>query len=104
MPKVLIQQPRWLDRGTTGFDFFQPQNDTKDNTQTAPELTGPSRKVALRGSEIFAIVGNELRWSDLEGWKESTTVEQHTDQQKEQPHKVRSCISIGECNRDIQLT
>jgi nucleoporin NUP82 len=89
MPKILVQQPRWLDRGTTGFDFFQPQGDKKDTAQTGPELSGPSRKVALRGSEIFAIVGGELRWSDLETWKESTDGP-HADQQSGQTYKVRS--------------
>jgi nucleoporin NUP82 len=102
MPKILVQQPRWLDRGTTGFDFFQPQNEKKDSTQTGPELSGPSRKVALRGSEVFAIVGGELRWSDLETWKESSTGAEHADQQSGHAYKVRRPNVVGETDKDNQ--
>lgn len=64
MPKILSRRPKWLDYGTPGFDFFQPADNDKSR-QTGPQYKGPSRKIAHRGTEVYAAVGSEVRWSDL---------------------------------------
>ncbi|KJX95446.1 hypothetical protein TI39_contig4112g00030 [Zymoseptoria brevis] len=65
MPKILSCQPRWLDHTTPAFDFFQPSNKNKSPQQHDEQRVAPPRKIAHRGSEVFTVVGNELRWSDL---------------------------------------
>lgn len=71
MPKVITHTPSWLSGPSPGFDFFQPGPQTKTplaltNGQGRKiDQTGPSRTIAHRGTEVFAVVGNEIRWSDL---------------------------------------
>ena len=71
MPKILSHTPSWLSRPSTGFDFFQPGPQTKapvalSNGQGRKvEYSGPSRTIVHRGTEVFVVVGNEIRWSDL---------------------------------------
>lgn len=67
MPKILARQPAWLDRNTPAFDFFQPADgsSSRPDAQDHEDRDAPARKIAHRGTEIFAVVGNELRWSDL---------------------------------------
>ncbi|EME45042.1 hypothetical protein DOTSEDRAFT_70922 [Dothistroma septosporum NZE10] len=70
MPKILSQQPRWLDHGTPGYDFFQPGRIDKTSSSNAT-TEGPLRRVAHRGSELFVAVGNEIRWSHLSTLKDA---------------------------------
>lgn len=65
MPKILSCQPRWLDHNTPAFDFFQPPDKNTSPQQHDEQRVAPPRKIAHRGSEVFTVVGNELRWSDL---------------------------------------
>lgn len=65
MPTILARQPAWLDRNTPAFDFFQPADRSKTRQDDDEDRDAPSRKIAHRGTEIFAVVGNELRWSDM---------------------------------------
>lgn len=70
MPRVVGYTPPWLSRPSPGFDFFSQTNplaETKSKGQT--HGTGPLRTTALRGTEIFHVVGNELRWTDLSLFK-----------------------------------
>lgn len=69
MPKVLSRQPRWLDYGTPAYAFFQPEDKAKAASNTGAH--GPQRRIAHRGTELFAAVGDELRWSDLARLKEA---------------------------------
>lgn len=64
MPSIIARQPAWLDRSSPAFNFFQTDNSRQDEDEHNRDA--PSRKIAHRGSEIFAVVGNELRWSDLD--------------------------------------
>lgn len=75
MPKILAQQPQWLARGSAGFDFFQPTVDQKDKSLSS-KATSPLKRFARRGTEVFAAVGNELRWGQLESWKEISEQQQ----------------------------
>jgi nucleoporin NUP82 len=96
MPKILSRQPRWLDHDSPAFDFFQPVDKSKSLENRDEPRHAPSRKVAQRGSEIFAVVGNELRWSDLGVLKEAgegngRNGQQH--QRNEQPaYKVSESV------------
>lgn len=84
MPKILSHTPAWLSRPSTGFKLFQPGD--KPRTPQAlnngagkkMDYTGPQRTVVHRGTEIFFVVGNELRWSDLVLLKEGEEEEDVT--------------------------
>lgn len=67
MPNILARQPKWLDRNTPAYNFFQSAENqqTKQDGEEDVNRDAPSRKIAHRGSEIFAVVGNEVRWSHL---------------------------------------
>lgn len=83
MPKIISYTPSWLSRPSPGFHLFSTSIDEHDgrglNHQTNGESNprnciGPKRTIARRGTEIFAVVDNQIRWSDLcmlkEGWEE----------------------------------
>ncbi|KAB8527780.1 hypothetical protein FH972_025432 [Carpinus fangiana] len=68
MPKPLSFTPPWLSRPSDGFDFFQlSQSKSSAGFHDTP--------IAHRGTEVFAAVGNELRWTDFvllkEEWEAS---------------------------------
>ncbi|KAI4262380.1 MAG: hypothetical protein L6R42_002447 [Xanthoria sp. 1 TBL-2021] len=77
MPKILSYTPSWMSRPSSGFDIF---SSSKQQTSFGPqdgghprarssdkeqEYLGPRRTIAHRGSEIFVVVDNHIRWADL---------------------------------------
>lgn len=69
MPKVISYTPPWLCRPSPGASFFSsvsPKSPAAqpDNGKTA-EYEGPTRTLAKRGTEVFAVVDNQIRWSNL---------------------------------------
>lgn len=79
MPGVLKYTPAWLSRPAPGFNAFTSRATTKQPTievkQRHEKPFGPQRTIARRGTEVFAAVGNELRWTDMvllkERWEET---------------------------------
>lgn len=71
MPKVISYTPSWLSRPSPGFDLFQPGPQTKTpitlNNGQGRKLgqNSPCRTIAHRRTEVFVVVGNDIRWSDL---------------------------------------
>ena len=74
MPKVISYTPAWLSRSSAGFDLFSRQRYTEtesfqkstvNGTNTKEECTGSCRTIARRGTEVFLVVGNTIRWADL---------------------------------------
>lgn len=88
MPKIISYTPSWLSRSSPGFDVFTSSQATKNPGATngkgprAKEhghrhrgaYLGPGRTIARRGTEIFLVVENQIRWSDLcmlkDDWEE----------------------------------
>lgn len=72
MPRVLSYTPPWLSRPTPGFEVFAAkQKQAQTNGSSTPtDVNVASRTIALRGTEVFVAVGNEIRWSDLAWLKE----------------------------------
>ena len=88
MPKIISYTPSWLSRPSPGFQLFSaPQSrpnskGSKGQGSKAQEhgnvnrekYVGPRRGIATRGTEVFVVVDNEIRWSDLcmlrDGWEE----------------------------------
>ncbi|KAL8786378.1 MAG: hypothetical protein Q9213_002794 [Squamulea squamosa] len=77
MPKVLGYTPPWLSRPSSGYDLFASLNkrtslgiqDGANARAKGPhkeqEYLGPRRTIAHRGSEVFVVVDNHIRWADL---------------------------------------
>ncbi|KAI5286362.1 hypothetical protein KEM54_006853 [Ascosphaera aggregata] len=70
MPKVIEYAPPWLSRPSPGFSFFTQKKDSKKDPKLSLSLdeepyVGPRRTIARRGREVFAVVGNQLRWAEL---------------------------------------
>ncbi|KAL8815376.1 MAG: hypothetical protein Q9223_005484 [Gallowayella weberi] len=76
MPKVLSYTPSWLSRPSPGFDIFASSDKLASfgPNGASPKAKGPSREqnylgprrtIAHRGSEVFVVVDNQIRWSDL---------------------------------------
>ncbi|KAK4945749.1 hypothetical protein LTR10_015097 [Elasticomyces elasticus] len=86
MPKVIGHTPPWLSRPSAGARIFtdptpqSPESPSKRASYlSAPpsaDYQGPRRLVASRGTEIFTVVGNKIRWADLssvrDDWEESS--------------------------------
>ena len=77
MPKVLEYTPSWLCRPSEGYNLFsvkdraQLQGSNKlsgilnGKASDAEKYLGATRSIARRGTEIFVLVENKIRWSDL---------------------------------------
>ncbi|MCJ1473037.1 hypothetical protein MMC13_001686 [Lambiella insularis] len=69
MPKVLNYTPAWLSRPSPGFDLFsskhgKPSGKARRVAGKNSEV-GHCRTIARRGTEVFVVVGNTIRWADL---------------------------------------
>ncbi|KAI4090378.1 MAG: hypothetical protein LQ344_004808 [Seirophora lacunosa] len=83
MPRVLGYTPPWLSRPSDGYDVFASaqktpspaaSNGAKAQTnghQDGEGYRGPHRTIAYRGTEVFVVVDNQIRWSDLSMLKEN---------------------------------
>jgi len=75
MPKILSYTPPWLSRPSSGSEIFSdvppPPSSKRIAASTGSDAAyhGPHRIVAKRGSEIFFVAGNQIRWGDLRGYK-----------------------------------
>lgn len=70
MPRIVSYTPQWLSRGSPGFDVFSSSKSytsTKltNNTKLLGQPSTVRRTITHRGTEIFVVAGNEIRWSDL---------------------------------------
>ncbi|EGE81924.1 hypothetical protein RJZ56_003794 [Blastomyces dermatitidis] len=77
MPKVIDYSPPWLSRPSPGATFFLSSRSerpsqanriskSKDASDTREQrYLGPKRTLARRGTEVFAVVDNQIRWSNL---------------------------------------
>ena len=69
MPKILSYTPSWLTRPSPGYALFSKkpkeisagQNEQNQKNQESKVR----RTIAHRGTEVFVVVDNEIRWSDL---------------------------------------
>ncbi|KAH0833576.1 hypothetical protein AYO21_05254 [Fonsecaea monophora] len=86
MPKVIGYTPPFLARPSPGSKIFtdpEPQSPASPSKRTSylgalpsTQYQGPRRLVARRGTDIFAVVGNKIRWADLSAlrdeWEDNT--------------------------------
>lgn len=80
MPNVVSYTPPWLSRPSPGSSFFSGQSAEKlpgkaavqgsggkeaDTARNDIPYDGPTRIIARRGTEIFTVVDNQIRWANL---------------------------------------
>ena len=79
MPKIISYTPSWLSRPSPGFQLFGTSHGRssprhvagprskvqEDGGASRAAYIGPRKIIATRGTEIFVVVDNEIRWSDL---------------------------------------
>jgi nucleoporin NUP82 len=88
MPKIISYTPSWLSRPSPGFQIFtsshsrpnsrgvdgQGPKARQNGGTTGERYGGPKRTIATRGIEIFVVIDNEIRWTELcmlrDGWEE----------------------------------
>lgn len=112
MPKIISYTPPWLSRPSPASQAFTtaPNHDsaskrssyiaspTKDSAEQL--YCGPHRLLAQRGTEIFVVAGNQIRWLDLcmvkNEWEEQKdhvanrgSVHQQQDQSQHPVYRVR---------------
>lgn len=96
MPKVNSYAPAWLCRPSPGANLFTSastkslaqdlQNETKKTTPSAA-----NRTVAKRGNEVFVVIDNEIRWSNLARLKDQWLQQR---QKKGQPKEAENGAEI----------
>ena len=104
MPRVTSYTPPWLRRPSPGYDLFAPHGPlTLDTSVSGQDLAAsPRRLLACRGTELFVVVKNELRWSDLvllrETWNGGQSQTQQTttnDFVEEQGQAAQPCYKVA---------
>lgn len=65
MAKVAANSLPWLSDPSAGYHLFQQPS----SSQTSPELTTPSRRLAIRGTELFLASGTQIRCADIRDLK-----------------------------------
>ncbi|KLJ10973.1 hypothetical protein EMPG_09804 [Blastomyces silverae] len=87
MPKVIDYSPPWLSRPSPGATFLLSSRSEcpsqanrisrgKDAGDTREQrYLGPKRTLARRGTEVFAVVDNQIRWSNLSTLKDEWQAE-----------------------------
>ncbi|KAJ5140460.1 hypothetical protein N7448_003868 [Penicillium atrosanguineum] len=85
MPKVNSYAPAWLCRPSPGASLFTSTSvkspaEGLQNEKNISGTNGPTRTIAKRGHEVFAVVDNEIRWSNLARLKDQW--EQQSKQKK----------------------
>lgn len=78
MPRIIDYSPPWLARPTIGGNFFSTSAKDKASSSTARGANGPGNQpqdrprktIAHRGTEVFAVVNNQIRWSNLKTFKD----------------------------------
>ena len=98
MPKILDYTPPWLARPSQGSKIFTDppshvsqasaskrtsQLGSPNGVKQGESYQGPHRLLANRGTEIFTVVDNKIRWTDLARVKSDW--EEHRDSQR--PHE-----------------
>ncbi|CAI7570286.1 hypothetical protein N7533_007797 [Penicillium manginii] len=99
MPKVNSYAPAWLCRPSPGASLFTssslatPAQNTQPNPKSATP-TGATRTIAKRGNEVFAVIDNEIRWSNLARVKDQW--QQQARQKKASTGQTKELAKDGE--------
>ncbi|KAJ5896829.1 Nucleoporin NUP82 [Penicillium subrubescens] len=89
MPKVKSYAPAWLCRPSPGASLFtsnpdkSPAQDLQNKAKPSTQI-GATRTIAKRGNEVFVVIDNEIRWSNLarvkDQWQQQARQKKAKDQ------------------------
>jgi nucleoporin NUP82 len=65
MPRIVEYTPAWLTRPSMGFEIFSKASEDDKSNGTTAQKTSVERLMVRRGTQVFIVVENELRWTDL---------------------------------------
>ncbi|KAL5335927.1 hypothetical protein BJX70DRAFT_304992 [Aspergillus crustosus] len=85
MPKVISYTPPWLSRPSPGASLFSSSASKEPGSLKSTkrvDYVGPSRTLARRGTEVFTVVDNQIRWSSLTRLKDDWQQRQRSKGQK----------------------
>ncbi|PYH45857.1 uncharacterized protein BP01DRAFT_422918 [Aspergillus saccharolyticus JOP 1030-1] len=110
MPKVISFTPPWLSRPSPGASIFlnagtkHPETSLTTKNQ---QYAGPKRIQAKRGNELFTVVNNQIRWSDLtrvkDEWQHQTRRKNgSSDTQPESEKSVHYKILLTPVHENIR--
>ncbi|MCJ1246131.1 hypothetical protein MMC30_003336 [Trapelia coarctata] len=104
MPKIISYTPAWLSRPSPGFNLFSVDSkklsvgadkhsdrNSRNGTGKKENWLGPRRVLARRGTELFVVVGNTIRWANLCALKGEWEA-----QEQDERRVVRSIESTGQ--------
>lgn len=117
MPRVTGHTPSWLSQPSPGARIFSdpeaksPASPSKRTAFTNPEQeasnapTSARRLVANRGTEVFAVVGNKIRWADLARVKDEWDIQSHKQQsaheaEEKKAYRVNCLEQVSEIEAD----
>lgn len=108
MPNVVSFTPPWLSRPSPGSSFFSGQSSDQvpskasqgpsgkdtDTARYEAEYEGPTRIIARRGTEIFTVVDNQIRWANLvtlrDEWRSQESENRKSSKQTKEGKKESS--------------
>ena len=103
MPRIISYTPAWLSRPSPGFQLFNTvsqkqgsRSRTVDTSDTQGEYVGPNRIIARRNTEIFVVVGKQIRWADLPSLKDQWHAMQETPSKKTKGKLIEAAETHGE--------
>lgn len=94
MPRIVDYSPPWLSRPSAGVDLFCPEAKDQSSSslrnaqkaiQEPTKDPRPVRTLARRGTEVFTVVDNQIRWADLARLKDEWR--KGVKQKREEPNE-----------------
>ena len=103
MPRVISYNPAWLSRPSPGFQLFNTASQKQETISKVTngsshqgEYVGPNRTIARRNTEIFVVVGRQIRWADLPSLKDQWHAIQETPSKKPKGKIIGAAEDQGE--------
>ncbi|KAJ5733514.1 hypothetical protein N7493_002300 [Penicillium malachiteum] len=98
MPKVNSYAPAWLCRPSPGASLFTSASIKSpaqglENGSKSSAPTAATRTIAKRGNEVFAVVDNEIRWSNLARVKDQWQQQARQKKSPAEPAKTQADAS-----------
>ncbi|KAJ5730346.1 uncharacterized protein N7483_004854 [Penicillium malachiteum] len=95
MPKVNSYAPAWLCRPSPGASLFTSASikSPAQGLENGSKISGPTaatRTIAKRENEVFAVVDNEIRWSDLARVKDQWQQQARQKKSPAEPAKAQA--------------
>ncbi|KAL9125427.1 MAG: hypothetical protein Q9217_005373 [Psora testacea] len=110
MPRILSYTPAWLSRPSPGSQVFNnapPTPETRSNGGISNayqrDYVGPNLTLARRNTEIFVVMGKQIRWADLPSMKDQWQTLQDTTSKLPQAKLIEDLLNAEHNKQPIKL-